>query len=157
MMETFVGGGAALFTLGVGKLGLRPVFQGEVGDDCYGELIRSKFRESHVDDSLLAVSKELKTGISLSFTNEKDRSFLTYRGTNEKISISNVDLEKVKEAAHIHVTGYMGSINHNEYLELLKKSGQRPRPAYPLMSAGTPPESGNRRSGISSPTLTSCL
>lgn len=56
---------------GVGKLGLRPVFQGEVGDDCYGELIRSKFRESHVDDSLLAVSKELKTGISLSFTNEK--------------------------------------------------------------------------------------
>ena len=106
VMETFVGGGAALFTLGVGKLGLRPVFQGEVGDDCYGELIRSKFRESHVDDSLLAVSKELKTGISLSFTNEKDRSFLTYRGTNEKISISNVDLEKVKEAAHIHVTGY---------------------------------------------------
>ena len=119
VMETFVGGGAALFTLGVGKLGLRPVFQGEVGDDCYGELIRSKFRESHVDDSLLAVSKELKTGISLSFTNEKDRSFLTYRGTNEKISISNVDLEKVKEAAHIHVTGYMGSINHNESLELL--------------------------------------
>ena len=114
VMETFVGGGAALFTLGVGKLGLRPVFQGEVGDDCYGELIRSKFRESHVDDSLLAVSKELKTGISLSFTNAKDRSFLTYRGTNEKISISNVDLEKVKEAAHIHVTGYMGSINHNE-------------------------------------------
>ena len=121
VMETFVGGGAALFTLGVGKLGLHPVFQGEVGDDCYGELIRNKFRESHVDDSLLTVSKELKTGISLSFTNEKDRSFLTYRGTNEKISISNVDVEKVKEAAHIHVTGYAGSINHNEYLALLKK------------------------------------
>ena len=97
VMETFVGGGAALFTLGVGKLGLRPVFQGEVGDDCYGELIRSKFRESHVDDSLLAVSKELKTGISLSFTNEKDRSFLTYRGTNEKISISNVGWDSTGE------------------------------------------------------------
>ena len=95
VMETFVGGGAALFTLGVGKLGLHPVFQGEVGDDCYGELIRNKFRESHVDDSLLVISKELKTGISLSFTNEKDRSFLTYRGTNEKISIINVDVEKV--------------------------------------------------------------
>ena len=49
VMETFVGGGAALFTLGVGKLGLHPVFQGEVGDDCYGERIRNKFRESHVD------------------------------------------------------------------------------------------------------------
>ena len=30
VMETFVGGGAALFTLGVGKLGLHPVFQGAV-------------------------------------------------------------------------------------------------------------------------------
>ena len=27
-METYVGGGAALFTLGIGKLGLHPVFQG---------------------------------------------------------------------------------------------------------------------------------
>ena len=105
VMETFVGGGAALFTLGVGKLGLHPVFQGEVGDDCYGELIRNKFRESHVDDSLLVISKELKTGISLSFTNEKDRSFLTYRGTNEKISIVNVDVEKVKEESYFFKLG----------------------------------------------------
>ena len=29
VMETFVGGGAALFTLGVGKLGLHPVFPGK--------------------------------------------------------------------------------------------------------------------------------
>ena len=42
-MDTYVGGGAALFALGIGKLGLHPVFQGEVGDDCYGELIRKEF------------------------------------------------------------------------------------------------------------------
>lgn len=121
VMETFVGGGAALFTLGVGKLGLHPVFQGEVGDDCYGELIRKKFRESNVDDSLLATSTTHKTGISLSFTNEKDRSFLTYRGTNEKICIEAVDVEQVKQASHIHVTGYAGSVNHDSYLKLLKR------------------------------------
>ena len=38
-----LGGGAALFALGIGKLGLHPEFQGEVGDDCYGELIRKEF------------------------------------------------------------------------------------------------------------------
>lgn len=43
VMDTYVGGGAALFALGIGKLGLHPVFQGEVGDDCYGELIRKEF------------------------------------------------------------------------------------------------------------------
>ena len=42
VMDTYVGGGAALFALGIGKLGLHPVFQGEVGDDCYGELIRKE-------------------------------------------------------------------------------------------------------------------
>ena len=121
VMETFVGGGAALFTLGLGKLGLHPVFQGEVGDDCYGELIRKKFRESHVDDSLLTTSTVQKTGISLSFTNERDRSFLTYRGTNEKICIEAVDVEQVKHASHIHVTGYAGSVNHDSYSRFLKR------------------------------------
>lgn len=121
VMETFVGGGAALFTLGIGKLGLHPVFQGEVGADCYGDLIRTSFQQRNVDCSLLKTSRDLKTGISLSFTNEKDRSFLTYRGTNEKISIDEVDVEQVKQASHIHVTGYAGSVNHDSYLRLLKR------------------------------------
>lgn len=43
VMETFVGGGGALFALGVGKLGLHPVFQGEVGDDFYGAFIERYF------------------------------------------------------------------------------------------------------------------
>lgn len=74
-----------------------------------------------MDDSLLGTSTTQKTGISLSFTNEKDRSFLTYRGTNEKICIDAVDVEQVKNASHIHVTGYAGSINHDSYLRLLKR------------------------------------
>ena len=111
VMDTYVGGGAALFALGIGKLGLHPVFQGEVGDDCYGELIRKEFAAKNIDDSLLGTSRTEKTGISISFTNEKDRSFLTYRGTNAGISIDKVDIEGVKNASHIHMTGYEGSKN----------------------------------------------
>lgn len=121
VMETFVGGGGALLALGMGKLGLHPVFQGEVGDDCYGAFIRKIFRENNIDDSLLRTSKTQKTGISLSFTNEKDRSFLTYRGTNESINIDTVDVEKVNDASHIHVTGYAGSTNHDSYLRFLRR------------------------------------
>lgn len=120
-METFVGGGAALFTLGLGKLGLHPVFQGRVGDDCYGELITREFLKKNVDCRLLARSSTEKTGISISFTNEKDRSFLTYRGTNAGISIKEVLVDRVKEARHIHVTGYEGRVSHREYLKLLKR------------------------------------
>ena len=119
-METLVGGGAALFTLGVGKLGLHPVFQGAVGNDCYGKLILDEFAKRNVDTSLLEVLDDEKTGISISFTNQKDRSFLTMRGTNAQIDISKMKIDQVKNARHVHVTGYAGSINHDAYLNLLK-------------------------------------
>ena len=120
-METFVGGGAALFALGVAKLGLTPAFQGSVGRDMYGRYIRNLFRETGVDDALLADRDDTNTGISISFTNERDRCFLTYRGNNAGLSLRHMDLEKVKEARHVHVTGYEGTSNHEEYLGVLRK------------------------------------
>lgn len=121
VMETFVGGGAALFALGLAKLGLKPVFQGSVGKDMYGEYIRSLFVQLGVDDSLLLNSDSKKTGISISFTNEKDRCFLTYRGTNEGLSLKHLDLNQLPGAKHVHVTGYEGATNHAEYLDMLTK------------------------------------
>ena len=121
VMETFVGGGAALFALGIGKLGLYPVFQGTIGDDCYGKMILEELEKNNVDTCLLEVSKEQKTGISISFTNEHDRAFLTMRGTNALIDVSKVNIEKVKKACHIHVTGYAGSVNHDAYLNFLQQ------------------------------------
>ena len=121
VMETFVGGGAALFTLGVAKLGLRPVFQGSVGRDMYGASIRDTFRRLGVDDALLLDSDDKKTGISSSFTTEKDRCFLTYRGTNEGLSLKHLRLDQLPAARHIHVTGYEGISNHAEYLDMLTK------------------------------------
>lgn len=121
VMETLVGGGAALFTLGIGKLGLFPVFQGTIGDDCYGKLILDEFQKRNVDSSLLEISQTQKTGISISFTNEKDRSFLTMRGTNAQIDISKIQVQEIKKARHVHVTGYAGSINHDAYLSVLRR------------------------------------
>lgn len=119
-MDTCVGGGAAIFALGLGKLGLTPVFQGSIGKDCYGAFIRKEFQKGNVDDSLLRVSRKNKTGISLSFSNETDRSFLTYRGTNGEINLEEIDRNQVGQARHIHMTGYEGWKNHREYLKLLK-------------------------------------
>lgn len=120
-METYVGGGAALLTLGIGKLGLRPVFQGTVGDDCYGHMIRETFERFGVDTELLVTAKGARTGISLSFTNARDRSFLTYRGTNRDISMDRVEIEKAGRARHVHVTGYEGEISHAAYARLLRR------------------------------------
>ncbi len=121
IMDTYVGGGSALFALGVGKLGLSPAFQGVLGRDCYGEFIREEFRQKNVDYSLSKISDKNKTGISLSFTNEKDRSFLTYRGTNAELDLEEIQLDRVREAGHIHITSYSGRKNHPQHMELLRK------------------------------------
>lgn len=121
VMETFIGGGAALTALGLGKLGMKPVFQGIIGDDAYGQFILGEFGKKGIDCSLLQVDKKLKTGISISFTNEHDRSFLTFRGTNEYLNVEEMSLEAVKESKHVHMTGYCGSKNHSQYLAVLKE------------------------------------
>ncbi|MDY3026654.1 MAG: carbohydrate kinase family protein [Candidatus Faecivicinus sp.] len=121
VMETFVGGGAALFALGIAKLGLKPAFQGSVGKDMYGAAIREVFHTLGVDDRLLLDSRTKKTGISISFTTEKDRCFLTYRGASEGLSLKHLRIDQVSGARHIHVTGYEGVSNHAEYLEMLTK------------------------------------
>lgn len=121
VMETMPGGGAALFAMGLAKLNLHPVFQGTLGGDCFGHYLLDCMKSVGVDTELLEVSPEKKTGISISFTNEKDRSFLTFRGTNAELDFGQLPMEQVRRARHIHVTGYSGSKTHDQYLTLLKK------------------------------------
>lgn len=91
----------------------------------YGEFILQEFKEKNIDTRFVSKSKETGTGISLSFTNEQDRGFLTYQGGNAKVNIQNINLEEVSKARHIHITGYEGNRNHREYLQFMKTLKQR--------------------------------
>ena len=119
VMETAPGGGAALFALA--RLGMHPVFLGRVGDDLYGQYLRSYMEETGVDISLLEVRPNAKTGISISFTDDRDRSFLTFRGDCKVPDIGDISKEQVAQAGHIHLTGYVESVNHEEYLSFLQR------------------------------------
>ena len=121
VMETAPGGGAALFALGLARLGMHPVFLGRVGDDLYGQYLRSYMEETGVDISLLEVRPNAKTGITISFTDDRDRSFLTFRGDCKVPDIGDISMEQVAQAGHIHLTGYVESVNHEEYLSFLQR------------------------------------
>ena len=123
-MQTFVGGGAALFAMGVAKLGLKPVFQGSVGNDMYGKYIRALFQSLGVDDSLMPERSDCRTGISIAFTTARDRCFLTYLGNNEGLSLKHMDLSQVARARHVHITSYAGESNHAEYYDVLRRIRQ---------------------------------
>lgn len=121
VMETAPGGGAALFALGLARLGLKPVFLGSVGDDFYGGYLKNYMEETGVDLSLLEVKPKARTGISISFTDKQDRCFLTFRGDCRVPDIGAVSMEQVSQARHIHLTGYSASVNHEAYLDFLRQ------------------------------------
>lgn len=120
-IQTFPGGGAALFAMGIGKLGLKPVLQSAVGNDGYGSFVLERLEAAHVDCSLMERREQEHTGISLSFTNHRDRAFLTAQGTNRFLPIGQLDLEAIRDASWVHLTGYEGSKNHGEYGAALKR------------------------------------
>ncbi|MFR7843174.1 MAG: hypothetical protein ACLU3U_09040 [Gallintestinimicrobium sp.] len=109
-------GGAALFAARHWKArSAHPEFQGRGrGDDCYGELIRKGFARKNIRRQSVAWDElgRRKPVPFDQFTNEKDRSFLTYRGTERwRISIDKGWISRRVNAAHIHMTGYEGSKN----------------------------------------------
>jgi len=120
-METTPGGGAALFALGLGKLGMRPVFQGRVGDDFFGEYLSGCMSDVGVDTLLLKKVEGTRTGISISFTTPKERSFLTFRGSCGVADLRDISFEYMQQARHVHLTGYAGSQNHEMYADFLEK------------------------------------
>jgi sugar/nucleoside kinase (ribokinase family) len=79
-----------------------------------------------IDTTSIKISKSSNTGISIAINPEKDRSFITYAGSNTELNLQQLDLEAVALGRHVHLTGYKGSQNHHEFLKLvqsLKKAG----------------------------------
>ncbi len=118
---SFIGGGAALTSLGLAKLGANVDFEGVIADDMYGNYIISELRRAGVNTEHLHFSNENRTGISLSFTDKSDRCFVTYRGTNSEVDLKSISMSNVENARFIHLTGYSGKERHLEYYDLLKE------------------------------------
>ncbi|MFC6550717.1 carbohydrate kinase family protein [Cohnella cellulosilytica] len=120
-MTLHVGGGAALFSLALAKLGLKIAFNGILGEDGFGQFIRNQFSLCGIDTRYIRSSTKNNTGISIALNPEKDRSFITYAGANSEISLGELDMDSVAAGRHVHLTGYRGSCNHREYVETTRK------------------------------------
>ncbi|BBH23778.1 ribokinase [Paenibacillus baekrokdamisoli] len=120
-MTLHVGGGAALFSLALAKLGLKIAFNGILGEDGFGQFVRDKLIESGIDTRFIRKSTMNNTGISIAINPEKDRSFITYMGSNSELNLQQLDMNSVILGRHVHLTGYRGSQNHKEYMEMTNR------------------------------------
>ena len=120
-MSLHVGGGAALFSLTLAKLGKNVAFKGIVGQDYYGQYVLEQFCLAGIDTSYMVRSDQNSTGISIAINPERDRSFISYAGTNAELQIDQIaDLEPIP-ARHVHLTGYRGSRNHEAFMRVVRQ------------------------------------
>lgn len=118
-MSTNVGGGAALCAMGLSKLGLKTAFYGILGNDLYGNFVIQQLKSINIETYPIKISESKGTGISIALFGEKDRSFITYDGSNSEVDLNKVDMEIVKRSRHVHITGY-NSRKHESYLKFIR-------------------------------------
>ncbi|GGD47768.1 carbohydrate kinase family protein [Paenibacillus nasutitermitis] len=119
-MMLHVGGGAALFSISLAKLGMKVAFNGILGDDGHGRYVREQFVQYGIDTSMLETTTVFATGITIAINPEVDRSFITYAGSNQLLDVSKLDLEPIARGKHVHLTCYKGRSNHGAVLALAK-------------------------------------
>ncbi|MDQ8734717.1 carbohydrate kinase family protein [Paenibacillus sp. LHD-38] len=120
-MTIHVGGGAALFSITLAKLGKKLAFKGILGKDYYGQYILNQFHRYGIDTSYVKKSDLNQTGISIAINPERDRSFISYAGTNSELQLGQVAIEDLVLSKHVHITGYKGSVNHKEFMAIARE------------------------------------
>jgi sugar/nucleoside kinase (ribokinase family) len=115
-----VGGGAAICAMGTASLGLKTALCGILGNDPQSQYVLKLLKQYSVDTSFLTIAKQAKAGISIALFGEKDRSFITYPGTNNLFDIEKLDPKVFSCTRHVHITGYAGPKNHRQYVEFVR-------------------------------------
>lgn len=106
-LEMHAGGSAANLAVALSRLGVKSGFIGKVGEDLFGRFLVKHFRREGVDISQLRISSEASTGLVFCIiTNDGERTMFTSRGVNVNLSLDEINVEYIKGADVLHLSGY---------------------------------------------------
>jgi len=121
------GGNAMTAAINLKKLGVDSFMVGMVGNDMFGQFLKSKLCESGVDIKGLKVSQEAQTSASVLMIDENgERSFFHCKGTNAVFSEKDIDYSIIEECDAVFVTGtfLMDSFDGEETMKFLHRCKQ---------------------------------
>lgn len=102
------GGSAGNTAAGVAALGARAGFIGQVADDQLGKVFSHDIRALGVDFATPVIADGTPTARCLVLvTPDAQRTMNTYLGAAQLLTIDNVDMAKVREAAILYLEGYL--------------------------------------------------
>ena len=106
-MEFYIGGGGTNTAVAFSRLGLKTGYLGKIADDFSGKKILENLKKEKVE-FLGVFEKGSKGGYSIILdSKEKDRTVLTYKGVNEEIKFSEINLKKLK-TKWIYLSSFLG-------------------------------------------------
>ena len=102
-----IGGSGCIFASQTAKLGLKTLGAGILSTDLFGSILQTKLQEAGVDFQLLRTAENVRTAVGISLCKDTgDRAILTYMGTINEMEASELPLEAMESARHIHVGSY---------------------------------------------------
>lgn len=105
------GGGATNGSVTFARQGLNAVFVGKIGHDPAGDAVLADLKKDHVDSSMVAYSKEHKTGYSTILISPRGaRVVLTYRGASTNFRKEDFNVDKI-HGDWMFITSMSGSLD----------------------------------------------
>jgi sugar/nucleoside kinase (ribokinase family) len=101
-----LGSSSAIFAHNFALLGNRVGFHSAVGDDPLGELCLERLMESGVDVSAVRKFPAKQTGLTVILPQAEKRFILTYPGVMAEMRIEDLDLTRILDARHLHLSSY---------------------------------------------------
>lgn len=124
------GGNAMTASINLKKLGIDSAIVGMVGNDMFGEFLKSKLETYQIDTRALKVSIDTQTSVSVLMVDKNaERSFFHCVGTNSVFSIDDIDYNVINECDIVFVTGtflltHFDGVETMEFLKKCKKMGK---------------------------------
>lgn len=118
-IEMCVGGSAANTAIGLAKLGVKVGIFGVLGKDLISDYIIDYFGKVGVYTGLIKF-RDNKSGLSIALRSNKDRSFISYTGTNSLYNPLDIKAESLNGVKHVHFSGFNWGKNTDNYIQAAK-------------------------------------
>lgn len=105
------GGGGTNTAATFANQGLKTAWCGQVGEDCFGNLIIAELKNLKVDAKLIQKTKNKLTNTSVFLTYPgKDRTIMVYRGASDDLEKKDIPWQKIKSTKWFYLAPFSGKL-----------------------------------------------
>lgn len=123
-ISMYSGGNAMTAAINLRKLGVESYMIGMIGNDMFGEFLKSKLLDAGADIRGLRINDKVQTSASIQMIDDGgERSYFHCTGTNAVFSESDIDYSVVENCDLVFVTGsfLMDNFDGEETMKFLKR------------------------------------